>query len=108
MLQENTRPLVKEMIQLKKKLAPLEERMEECKDLIRDIGPDTYTISGLGEVKVSEPSLRTLKGYEYKVDEILLNEDPKLKQRLIELGILDKTPIYTRASKSKVEVKPNK
>lgn len=108
MLQENTRPLVKEMIQLKKKLIPLEERMEECKDLIRDIGPDTYTAPGLGEVKVSEPSISTLKGYEFKVDEGLLNADPKLKQQLLKLGILVTTPIYSRASKSKVEVKPNK
>lgn len=105
-MNDNMKPLVAQLIELKKKLTPLEDEYEEKKELIRAAGADTYEIPGQGKVIVSAPSLKTAKGTEIIIDpEKLEAAGAKLKGQLFALGILKTETIYTRASKSKVEVK---
>lgn len=105
-MKDNVSPLVEKLIDLKSQLAPLERDFDDAKELIRDVGPDTYTIPGKGKVIVSEPSVRKPKGTQVVLDaEALEQASPKLQAQLFQLGILKSETQYTRASKSKVEVK---
>lgn len=102
----NLQPTVLELIELKAKIEPLEQRLEVAKELIRAAGADTYSIPGRGTVTVSAPVLRKPKGTEIIIDhEKLEAADEKLKGKLFALGILKTETTYTRASKSKVEIK---
>jgi len=104
-MQENIRPTVEELLAVKAKLEPLEERYEALKELIRPAGADNYDVPGVGKVIVSAPVERRAKGTEIVIDPVKLEQaDRKLKAKLFELGILKTETIYTRASKSKVEV----
>jgi len=101
----NVNPLVRELIELKAQIAPLEEKFEAAKESIRAAGPETYTLPGLGTVKVAAAVERKAKGTQVALNAERLEEaDKKLVAKLFALGILQNETIYTRASKSKVEV----
>ncbi|WP_353640791.1 hypothetical protein [Mesorhizobium sp. WSM2239] len=100
------KPLVEQLLDLKEKLAPLEAKFEAAKESIRAAGASTYPVPGRGKVIVSAPSEVKAKGTEIVIDpEKLDAADPTLKAQLFALGILQTATIYSRASKSKVEVK---
>ena len=102
----NIQTLVRELITLKQKLEPLENAFEAAKESIRAAGAETYEIPGQGKVLVSAPVEKKPKGVELILDaEKLESADPKLKAQLISMGILKLETIYTRPSKSKVEVR---
>jgi len=102
----NVKPIVLELLDLKAKLEPLEARYERAKEQIRAAGAETYPVPGVGKVVVSAAVERRAKGTEVVFDpEKLEMAGAKLKAQLFSLGILKTETIYTRASKSKVEVK---
>ncbi|ESY35814.1 hypothetical protein NKK48_01815 [Mesorhizobium sp. C386A] len=104
-MNDNLKPTIAELLTIKAQLEPLEARYEVAKELIRAAGADTYDVPGVGKVIVSAPVLRKAKGTEIVIDpEKLEAANPKLKAQLFALGILKTETIYTRASKSKVEV----
>ena len=105
-MNDNVKPIVLELIELKTKLDPLIAKFDSAKERIREVGPDTYPIPGVGKVVVSAPVEKKVKGSELVIDhEKLEQADPELKARLFALGIVRTEIAYTRASKSKVEVK---
>ncbi|TIQ65181.1 MAG: hypothetical protein E5X41_13395 [Mesorhizobium sp.] len=105
-MNDNLKPTIAELLDLKAKLEPLEAQYEAAKEVIRAAGADTYDVPGRGKVIVSEPVKRVAKGTEIVIDpEKLALANAKLKAQLFALGILKTETIYTRASKSKVEVK---
>ncbi|RUU79736.1 hypothetical protein [Mesorhizobium sp. M7A.F.Ca.MR.362.00.0.0] len=105
-MNENLKPTIAELLNLKAQLDPLEAKFEAAKEVIRAAGADSYDVPGVGKVIVSAPVLRTAKGTAIVIDpEKLEQASAKLKAQLFTLGILKTETIYTRASKSKVEVK---
>ncbi|MES0134559.1 hypothetical protein NKJ88_06285 [Mesorhizobium sp. M0016] len=98
--------IVAELLQIERKLAPLEARKEELKEAIRGFGADTYPFPGIGEVTVSEPSVSVKKSTVLTVDQSVL---PKLTketfQEVFEKGFVAYEDVMTRAAKSRVEVK---
>ena len=105
-MNDNVKPIVLELIEFKTKLDPLNAKFDSAKERIREVGPDTYPIPGVGKVIVSALVERKVKGSELVIDhEKLEQADPELKARLFALGIFRTEIAYTRASKSKVEVK---
>ena len=105
-MNNNVKPIVIELIATKAELEPLEAKYERAKEQIRAVGPDTYKIPGMGTVIVSAPVERKAKGSQITLDpEQLEKADPELKAELFALGIVSVETVYTRASKSKVEVK---
>lgn len=105
-MNDNVKPLVEQLLDLKEKLAPLENQFEAAKESIRAAGAETYPVPGRGKVIVSAAAEKKAKGTEIVIDpEKLEAADATLKAQLFALGILKTETIYSRASKAKVEVK---
>ena len=67
-MNDNVKPIVLELIETKAKLDPLNAKFDNAKERIREVGPDTYTIPGVGKVIVSAPVERKVKGSELVID----------------------------------------
>ncbi|RWD47436.1 hypothetical protein [Mesorhizobium sp.] len=105
-MNDNLKPTIAELLDLKAQLEPLEAQYEAAKEVIRAAGADTYDVPGKGKVIVGAPVKKVAKGTEIVIDpEKLEQADRNLKVKLFALGILKTETIYTRASKAKVEVK---
>lgn len=108
MLQNLEIPLVlaREFIEVQKEIKPLNTRLDKLKVALREFGPNTYEIEGLGTVTVSKPGEPRKTGQELLADKTKLNEvPPNVLSYLFECGFLRWEDKWSRATASKVEAK---
>ncbi len=100
-------PVLREILELDVALAPLLEKLEGLKVAVREFGPGSYIVDGLGIVEVSAPSLPRSKGIEIQlVPEALETLDPTELSALYAKGVIANKVMMTRAVGSKVTIKP--
>lgn len=95
-----------EFLLLRKEMIPKEARCEELKTAMRGFGPGEYPVDGLGEVRVSQPSIARKTGVKLTANEAQIGQvDPTVLGKLFECGFLAWEDVWTRASASKVEAR---
>lgn len=98
--------LAREFLELKQKLAPMEERLEELKASLRPFGAGEYPVADIGVVKISHPGIAKRTGTKLVADETKITEvDADVFSTVLKAGLLVYEPVFSRNTASKVEAR---
>lgn len=104
----NEQELASDAIDIQRQLNQLNERLSKVKEALRELAKGStkeILVDGAGKVSISVP----FAGSEIEIlilDELKLNDQPDLKQRLIDEGIAKKDIKRVPACVAKVTIKP--
>ena len=108
---EDSRLAAKCALELSKEIGILTTQLDAKKEFLRLLADGKLSniiVEGLGEVIISSPRKAGTPTKILVLNQDKLNEDPELKKKLLEKGILSEEQKQTPAAKASVTIKLNK